>query len=690
MKKKNIFILIFFILAVVAYHVFGYIGHYGYDDVHYAKLAVDFNRGIHDYTDHFTYRTPIILLTALSYSVFGFSDSASAIPSLLIAIAIVVIVYKLLKNKGPHTLITGLALTVLSNWFIFYSDKLMPDLYVALSILLSLFLIHQYKFSSRKKDPFLYSVLLSFSLLFGFMAKGTVILFIPVLVFFICVDFLLKRDRRFWVYTIVAGVVVFAAYFIIIGLITGDVFKRFEAIVNNSYLNLCSYEKQPVAILLKRIAYQFFVMLVYQTMATGYIFLIAFLVREKSSGYFKINDSFSFWIASAFVLLLSSNFMSISLTSYSPMCLDPRHYLFLVPVVSIPASAVVAGFIKRKTYGIQIVLTIISIAVVAVFLEGKGFFYHYIPLLFLFGVYMLLKPARSNQIIFVILFVAVMALMPATMIDYAQKVKYKKQKEIFETYILNSADSCTVITNDVQKNLGNYYNKFRDDGVIRFLNYKEFNDDTADHRKKILFMNGYTRNLSGMGFEDLPYYARNISENNELIYRDEELKIEIYEMNEILIPKHSFRKLMYSKNTFEEQIINWSQNDSDISTERKYAGTKSIRLGEYSSSFEYELDSLDLDSVSQLSVMCSVYCCFFDKTNAKLVVSVENQDGAYIWYGLEINKFIKAYSNWWPVQHEVTVNKKDIKKDSWIKVYLWNMEKQKAFVDDFEITIAGY
>ena len=325
MTKKQILIFIAFVGIIITYHAFGFIGPYGYDDLHYAKLANDFKNGIINYNDHFLYRTTIVVLTSLSYSIFGISDFASSLPSIFISIFILFLVFSVLKEKGNKTLAIGLALTTLSNWFIFYSDKLMPDIYVAFAVIGALFSIHQYRYNSRNNNPFFYSLLLNLFLLFGFMSKGTIVLMLPLLLYYFVVDVLQNKNVKFWIFTIVIGLALFSIYFLAIKLLTGNVLMRFKAITSNSYLNLCSYNKQPIRLLLKRIIYEFFKMIIYHGMATGFIFIIAYSIEKKLLNCFKLNDSFSFWTTSSLILLLSSNFMTISLSSYSPMCLDPRH-----------------------------------------------------------------------------------------------------------------------------------------------------------------------------------------------------------------------------------------------------------------------------------------------------------------------------------------------------------------------------
>ena len=307
-------ILLIYITLVILCHLFGYTGHFGYDDVHYAELAVDLLRGSVNFEDHYAYRFPVILFTAMFYALFGISDLSSSLPALVITIAILITVFNLLKKHGSEVLIIGLFLCTLSSWFLFYSDKLMPDIYVALSVIWALAIIHRYKFESKKKPTALYAFLLALSLLFGFMSKGTIVLFLPLLVSLIVSDIFRLRDLRFWGFSFLAGMILLSLYFLLIWIFTGDLLKRFDAIASNAYLNLCSYDQQSLKILLKRIFFGFFELSVFQSLATGFIFVFASLFQRKGLHVFRINDSFSFFRSSAVILFLSSSFMTISST----------------------------------------------------------------------------------------------------------------------------------------------------------------------------------------------------------------------------------------------------------------------------------------------------------------------------------------------------------------------------------------
>jgi len=420
-----------------------------------------------------------------------------------------------------------------------------------------------------------------------------------------------------------------AIYLLVIWIMTGDALKRFDAIAGNSYLNLCSYDQQSLRILLKRIFFGFFELSIFQSLATGFIFAFAVLFQRKGLRYFRLDDSFSFFLASAVILFLSSSFMTISPGAYAPMCLDPRHYLFLLPVAAIPASKIIVDYIESKQYAFQIIAALFCITIISFFLQGNTFWKLYLPLSILFSTYLLTKPHLRTQQIFILLFVAILILVPLEMITYAQKVKYRTQREIAMEQVLGTDRSYSIISNEVQKRLLGYYTGFDNDQAHRFLSFDEFETDTAIGGNKLLLLNGHTRYLSGMSHKDLPYYARYISPKNELVFEDQKLNIALYELREFTIPEHSESVLFATMNDFENAVPFWKQNEQNLSTDIKYAGVRSNKVTLFSSTFEYPLDSLQGKESHDLFVQCRLFCYAEDKTKARLIVSLENKEGAY-------------------------------------------------------------
>ena len=80
---------------------------------------------------------------------------------------------------------------------------------------------------------------------------------------------------------------------------------------------------------------------------------------------------------------------------------------------------------------------------------------------------------------------------------------------------------------------------------------------------------------------------------------------------------------------------------------------------------------------------------FDDHTAAKVVVSVDDAGGTYIWKALDVNSYIKAYSNWWPVPFEFILSCSEIRENSILNVYIWNTDGRMGYIDNFEVTLAG-
>jgi len=687
-NRSQYLVLIIALLTVIANHYFAYIGHYGYDDMNYARIAVNLNRGIIDYTDHFTYRFPLVVLTAISYKIFGVNDFASSLPPMLITFLIVGIVFSVLRKKSLSVLIIGLGLTLFNQWFLFYTDKLMPDIYVALAVIFSLFIIYRYKYESDKSKPWFYAFFLSAGLLFGFVSKGTIILVIPLFLYLFVLDLCLKRDLKFWFNSIAFGALMLLTYFLLLKYLTGNSFQRFDALLDNSYLNRCSYDKQSIDLLFERIAYRFFILFVSTGLFTGMAFVIAALFQKNIKTIFKLETPFSFFLVSALLLFLSANFMSISLTGYVPMCIDQRHYLFIVPVAAIPAAQIVISFFKKKKLALQILLVFFLLAFSSKFMEGTTFGDIYLPLFILLALAYFVQHKIKNKGIFVFLFVAILMVYPMNMVKYAQQLKYPQQREFVYENLIQTQQKAYVISNDVQKRLGDYYTGFKAESPVFFLSYNKFNPDTLKKDYKIyLLTNKYTQNLSGLNQNDLPFYAKKPENYGSLFKENKTLKIQLFALPELHNPYSKSNLLFDSFNGFEKPRNYWMQDSESISGELKYEGKTASKVDEYSATFNFPLDSLYQDSLEGILISAEVYCNFAEATKAKLVISTESKNGEKTWQAMEINKYLKAYSNWWPVNFELILTTEEIPPGTVLKIYVWNTEKMPAYIDNFRIKI---
>ena len=122
--------LLLSLIFLVIHHTHFFYGHFGYDDLHYAELAHELTKEKMDFTDHYSYRWPILVMTAISYQIFGISDFSSAIPAILISSGILFLMFGEFR-KHPFAMLIAVLLFFMIRWNLFYTDKLMPDIFVS-------------------------------------------------------------------------------------------------------------------------------------------------------------------------------------------------------------------------------------------------------------------------------------------------------------------------------------------------------------------------------------------------------------------------------------------------------------------------------------------------------------------------------------------------------------------------------
>ena len=679
-NRVNPLIFIAFILAFVLHHIFGYIGHYGYDDMEYARVAARLSEGLFDPGNHNSFRLTLVGLTAISYKLFGINDLASAIPALLVSIGTLGLIYRILRKETWPVLVFGMALFTLNNWTFFYSDKLMPDPFVAFFAFLFVYAVYSFKYDSGQKADLYWSFLAAFALFLCFNSKGTVILLAPLVGWLMITDFILKRSVKFWLQFMAITMVLIAGYFLVSEIAFGDSLVRFKAIASNSYLNACSYDQQPFSITIQRITYVLASLFLTQDMLLGFLFVLSFLFVFPDKHLFRMQDRKSFFIVSLLILMLSANFMSISVTSYSPMCPDPRHYLYIIPVAAIAAAFILNDHFNQFKFRTVLFVLVAAAFGISLLVGSSTGWKLYFPVMIAVGIVLYLKNQITAIRLFAVLMLGALLVQPADMIAYAGRVDYRIQKHVVEKEILSKNEDCVVITDEVQKRLGFYYSGFNPNAHCQFINYAEA--DTFHFRsdvKKILLNNWYTRYLSGLDDQDLPYFA---SSAVNPIFKNEELKMYIYELNNL----DNRDKLFSSENDFESTYAFWNDTP-DKSDVQPYSGSFSENLGEYSTCCTISLDSLLSDSISQLVVNSELMIFANKDASCNLVICMDSDGEQYFWQGFDLNKYVKSKGSWWSASCNIVFERSSIRNHSLLKVYVWNNKKNEIKIDDFEVEL---
>ena len=679
MKAKPIFALLFFIAVVICYRIFGYSGHFGFDDMQYAEIATNMLNGIVDYDDHFTFRFTIIAATALSYKIFGINDFASSLPAMVLTILTLTTVYAVVRKRGFWATALALAITTTSQWILFYSNKLMPDIYLVFFTALAAYAYYRYRYKTQD-HTIVHAILFSLSLFGGFVSKGTVVLLLPWLLYLFLNDCLQRKNIKFWKWAIISGAVWLIAYFASIKFLTGEFLYRFKAIAQNSYLNTCSYDQQPLWVLIKRLCFDFFDMTINSGMSVPMVCVVAAFVTKNWRGLLKMDNATSFFSASAALLFLSSNFMTISATSYVPMCIDPRHYLFFIPIAAIATAL----FINEKPTRVQIN----TIAILFLFLSVYSFFgnrdlcfFLYLPLTIIAIVAAILYKRQISGSYYAIAILLALLISPIQSM-LASSYEYKERRDTLIDKVVNSPNDTLVVSDIVCTRMMRYYDSFSSND--KYVDFESYETAIGQPPESVsLVLNYHTLALQGMTYDDLPDFAHEIY--SKLVPDFDDYGVKIYGLSGHNITVPHYDTIFCSTNTFEQEAPTLWRSGYETSTKTSYSGNMSNKMGTYSATFSFPIDSLRSAGCDTVYMVVSAQCNSYAKTDCAVVVSIEKADSTLNWSSSSIGNGIRAYSHWFHFDYQKEIILNEVPTEAVMNVYFFKNDKAEVYIDDFNI-----
>jgi len=690
-KKLEYFFLFLLYIFLFIHHFGGFGGHFGWDDMEYANLSKQWANGtFHLSNNHFTYRLPIIVFTGLIYKFFGVSDFTSALPAILISMIILYLVYILLKPSDTRIIITGLFLSAIEPPFLFYTDKIMSDIYVALGILVSFFALYMFRFRF-KTNVLVWSSIFVVGLLFAFMTKEVVVLVLPTLIILLLTDIIKHRFFKFWLFSIILGILTLVLYHGLIAYQTGNAFSRYFAIVSNAYLNPCSYEYLPFINTLKRIGYELW----FEFTLNGIMIFVAFLlsvlfIRKK----WTFEQPEMFWALISITLLLSANFMTKSYNAYSPMCTDIRHYLFIVPILSITTAPLIVRyfFSIRKSWFIVVfvgfLLLWLTVNYVTISLKATYVFYSSVFIVLLTA--KLLSRYKYNTAIWTS-FLATWLIVPLTQMYYDHQNGYSNIKPFINKHFKNRTTTAIVLTDPVMKRIADYHMQW-DSSKVRFINERgpiiPYRNEAHDY---FIYHNGLTWWLTGikkggsmiMWFYHKPNIELVDSINGNVLYK-------------VVLPEKMSRpiKEYQFSNDMEWTYIPWFSSNSiqKDSTTHVFNGKYSYKLVSQGFSPTLCIPMAHLISPNSTKIEVEIEVALWAQNNkfTNLVMSIEDTTGKNIfWIGKPIKELIRSCNCWQKCKHNMSYEPKPETIHQILKIYLWNNDTSTVWIDDLRIKIVN-
>lgn len=681
--------LFFSFLLVVLYYIFGFEGYYGWDDMEYANLAHQWATGTLTLdNNHFAYRHPIVVLTGLSYKIFGVTDFASSLPAMLLSMILLIMVYWVVNQKDTRMVITSILLTLLMPYFIRYSHKLMSDIYVAVGVFGSFAAIYLYRFR-YKQYVFVWSAMSALLMFWAFLTKEVVVLLLPVLFVLIVFDFVKKQYRIFWLWYVVVGSVLLLSYHLYVWKVTGNIWSRYLAIEQNAYLNPCSYEYLPAINTIKRIVYEFWNECLTSGLLWPFLFVLpALFQRNKRRGF---NKPETFWATIAIFALLSANFMTKQYNAYSPMCLDMRHYLYLIPIIAVAASPhIVRFFYAARHHWFLLVLFIVFSAIYFIQFESlvKQIFAITVAGILLLVSFrtLLSRPNIRLSTFLLTLFWLLWLAFPAYHMVKNSNLPFKHIKAFIDKHFMHQEDAI-VLTDPILKRIADYYMKW-DSSRVRFINERSplipFRNEANSY---FVYHNGLTW-----------WYLSKFHSESMLLWYLKPPYIQLVDsmrgnyLYSVVMPDSIHRPtdtLMFFYN-MELSDPYFSYHTTNLDTQVAFSGKYSYLLKEqgFSASFAKKILDFTTSKTSKIEIDFSAWIWMPSKSKVKMVVSlVDTDQKTYFWLGKDVLDLLKPKSSWQKAIFKASFKPQEYPKDVWLKIYLWNDDTHHVWVDDMMIGI---
>ncbi|HPV19779.1 MAG TPA: hypothetical protein PLV99_12080, partial [Prolixibacteraceae bacterium] len=472
-----------------------------------------------------------------------------------------------------------------------------------------------------------------------------------------------------------------------------------KALLDNRYVSFCDYASQPLRELLARITSGLVTELTHQGMMAGVILSLPalFLLRKHQE-----SPALRFFSSTALILLLSANFMTITPLAYNPMCPDPRHYLFLIPVFAISGALSLEAFHHNRPYWILTLAFSLLAALLILPVKSISLYEQILPLAGLALLLLLFltitgksrdrstggeKISRRALPLAILLLIAILAVKPLRYAEYACQVDYAGQKEFVMKHILKG-NFVRVITDDVQKRLIRYYQGFRETHPEP-LNWEEAtllpDNDTT---RTALLINGHTAFLSGERPGRNPWFATHPEQMAVKIAENEKPLMTLYSA-----PRwHNPRIVASFRHDYEKEEFPWNGGrviTAEAEGAPAYGGNHYDHPEEYSATFRIPVDSLDISAGEILLVTCRLQLFTRDRTEASVVVSAPGKEGKELWQGFSLFPQVRAFNVWSPVTVHALLETGEMAPEAELAVYLWNLKRDDIYIDDWEVILAA-
>jgi len=485
----------------------------GYDEMIYSELGFKLTKGTFNATENlYAYRWTVVLVLGILYKIFGVSDIANVLFSVIPLLVSLFLMLKILEKEHSAYKLIAVCFLFCSPIHLIYLEKPMPDVWVEMGMLMCFWSYYDIRFPSNKSFK-INHILFVLGFVIVFLAKESFLIFYPYFLFLMIKDVIQRKRIEFWKMTAILTGLFLVGYFLYFKLQYGNAFVRVDAIFNNRFVDDCSYDKQPFSATIERISYKLWSDLI----RNGFLIPVGFLVLLiPKSITLKIAERHTFIFQSLVAFLLLSNFMSISYTEYVPLCYASRHYIFLLPLLGISFS-IGLDYLKSTEiwFKILLVTTFIIQLIASLKMDYENTWMLFIPILAGVVAYHFMSNVKILTI-----FIGIGLLSQYYQrLNYHKKLHVREQKELILRLNQENLSKMRVVTDPVFSSICKFYLGY-DTSKIEVLEHKEYSDKLQNVPTYVI-LNGTTAFYSGLNWEDYPDYIRYWPVRMERFYQNE-------------------------------------------------------------------------------------------------------------------------------------------------------------------------
>lgn len=302
-----------------------------WDDYTYVNFAQQINDGTFQITNnHFTSRVGLLYPVAWLTDLLGINQFSITVFPLLCALGLLNLFFWIGERYGHWIgLLAGFMLLV-DYHTITFMTHLFPELPVALSIFGALFC---YDFVNRREGDYrILALLMSLLIFAAFIIKTSMFIVGPLFAFLVINDFRRHRNKGFWYISI--SLLVF--FFLIHGFwykeMFGDFFYRFNNISDNHQATVKTFFDKESTEIIKRLTYLPFLGFIRGGFFIPLGFALPALLTLKKKDW-NLDKPEKLWPIASILIIASWWFISTNWKYYSPMPVETRHIMFVIPVM---------------------------------------------------------------------------------------------------------------------------------------------------------------------------------------------------------------------------------------------------------------------------------------------------------------------------------------------------------------------